>query len=200
MPARRSSHAQSTRLTRERILTAFSERAKQSGLRGVVMGELASELRMSATTLYAHFASKEALVEAMVDHWCAELASHEAIVDDPKLSIVERFMVWTDAWSERVVRYSPTFWSDLARDYPRQWEKLQRDLAKRRAKGEGLLRRHIRKGLVPEIAFALLDEIYAHAHDPRLADRLGIARRDAVRTQLEIWARGALSNESNKRH
>ena len=42
---------------RERILAAFSAKAKRSGIRAVVMGELASELRMSAMTLYKHFAS-----------------------------------------------------------------------------------------------------------------------------------------------
>jgi AcrR family transcriptional regulator len=47
---------------RERILQAFSEKAKRSGLRSVVMAELASELRMSAATLYKHFSSKEELV------------------------------------------------------------------------------------------------------------------------------------------
>ena len=46
---------------RERILVAFSSKAKRSGIRAVVMGELASDLRMSAMTLYKHFASKDEL-------------------------------------------------------------------------------------------------------------------------------------------
>lgn len=178
---------------RERILATFSELAKRSGLRAVVMGELATELRMSASTLYAEFANKEELVAAMVDHWCAELATHDAIIDDESMPIVERFLVWTDAWSERVVQYSPAFWSDLSRDYPRQWKSLQRDLEERRAKGAAILAPHLRNDVVPGVAFALLDLIYAHAHDPRLADRLGIARREAVRSQLRIWARGSLA-------
>src|SRR5262245_19749840 len=40
---------------RERILVAFSAKAKRAGIRAVVMGELASELRMSPMTLYKHF-------------------------------------------------------------------------------------------------------------------------------------------------
>lgn len=178
---------------RERILGAFSEHAKRSGLRAVVMGELATELRMSASTLYAEFENKEELVAAMVDRWCTDLATHDAIIDDERVPILERFLVWTDAWSERVVQYSPSFWSDLARDYPRQWALLQDHLGERKAKGAAILAPHLRSDVVPGVAFALLELVYAHAHDPRLADRLGIARRDAVRSQLQIWARGALN-------
>ena len=64
---------------RERILEAFSEKAKRSGLRSVVMAELVSELRMSATTLYKHFSSKEELVLALVERWVMEVAAAEAV-------------------------------------------------------------------------------------------------------------------------
>jgi AcrR family transcriptional regulator len=175
-----------------RILSVFSDRAKQGGLRAVVMGELATELGMSASTLYGHFPSKEHLVAAMVDRWCAELATHDALIEDPRVPVGERFRVWGDAWSERIIQYSPRFFADLARDYPEQSARLQRDLAKRREKGASLLRPHLKKGLVPGAAFALLDLIYDHAHEPRLGDEAGVARRDVVRTALAIWAEGAL--------
>src|SRR5262245_45227970 len=64
---------------RERILLAFSSKAKRSGIRAVVMGELVSDLRMSAMTLYKHFASKDELVSAMVDAWALELAAIDAL-------------------------------------------------------------------------------------------------------------------------
>ena len=176
----------------ERILVAFSERAKRGGIRAVVMGELASELGMSMSTLYGHFASKEHLVAAMVDRWCVELATHEALVEDETMPIGERFRIWGDAWSLRIIQYSPAFFADLARDYPAQSVKLQRDLARRKAKGESLLSPHLKPGLIPAAAFALLDLIYTHAHDPRLGDEVGVARRDVVRTALAIWGDGAL--------
>jgi AcrR family transcriptional regulator len=176
----------------ERILGAFSERAKRGGIRAVVMGELATELGMSISTLYGHFPSKEHLVAAMVDRWCVELATHDALVDDERVPIAERFKIWGDAWSLRIIQYSPAFFADLARDYPAQSVKLQRDLDRRKAKGEALLLPHLKTGLIPAAAFALLDLIYTHAHDPRLGDEVGVARRDVVRTALAIWGDGAL--------
>ena len=177
---------------RARILSVFSARAKEAGIRSVVMGELASELGMSMSTLYDHFASKEELVAAMVDGWCAELATHDALIDDKRVPIAERFMVWVDAWSVRIIQYSPAFFSDLARDYPKLSALLQTDLERRKAKGNALLRPHLKPGLIPNAAFALLDLIYTHAHDPRLSDQVGVARRDVIRTALAIWAEGAL--------
>lgn len=175
-----------------RILSAFSERAKRGGLRSVVMGELATELGMSISTLYGHFPSKEHLVAAMVDVWCAESATHDALVEDDRAPIAERFKVWGDAWSVRIIQYSPAFFADLQRDYPAQSARLQRDLEQRKAKGAALLRPHLKPGLIPGAAFALLDLIYTHAHDPRLGDEVGVARRDVVRTALAIWGDGAL--------
>lgn len=178
--------------TAARILSAFSDRAKRGGIRAVVMGELATALGMSISTLYGHFPSKEHLVAAMVDRWCAELATHDALIEDESVPAIERFKVWGDAWSVRIVEYSPAFFADLRRDYPEQHARLQRDLEQRKAKGAAILRPHLKPGLIPGGAFALLDLIYTHAHDPKLGDEVGVARRDLVRTALAIWSEGAL--------
>jgi AcrR family transcriptional regulator len=189
---RRTLHEPEMDPTAQRILSTFSERAKRAGIRSVVMGELATELGMSISTLYGHFPSKEHLVGAMVDRWCAELATHDALIEDEAIPIAARFRTWGDAWSDRIVQYSPAFFRDLGRDYPDQSARLKRDLEARKARGAGILRPHLRPELVPAAAFALLDLIYTHAHDSRLGEEVGVARRDVVRAALAIWARGAL--------
>src|SRR5574338_159636 len=99
---------------RERILMAFSSKAKRSGIRAVVMGELASDLRMSAMTLYRHFASKHELVSAMVDAWALELAAIDALdlghVDDRE-SALARLLAWADAWTACLANVSPAFFA-----------------------------------------------------------------------------------------
>ena len=108
-------------------------------------------------------------------------------------------MTWAEAWSARVIQYAPAFWTDLARDHPALWARLQRDLDERKAKGAALLLPYLRPGLVPAAAFGLLDLIYTHSHDPRRCDRQGVARRDAIRTALSIWAEGALVQPPRRR-
>ena len=51
--------------TRARILAAAREHFFAHGFRRVTMDDLAQELGMSKKTLYAHFPSKTALLEAM---------------------------------------------------------------------------------------------------------------------------------------
>jgi AcrR family transcriptional regulator len=83
---------------RERILQAFSEKAKRPGLRSVVMAELASELRMSATTLYKHLSSKEELVLVLVECWVMEVAAAEAVTSErPELlTPLDRVRHWAE--------------------------------------------------------------------------------------------------------
>ena len=100
----------------ERILAAFSARARRSGIRALLMGELASELRMSAMTLYKHFASKDELVTAMVDAWALELAAIDVLEWEKaksSRSALELLLGWADAWTAGLSQVSRAFFEDL---------------------------------------------------------------------------------------
>src|SRR5262245_47661748 len=131
---------------RDRILSAFSSKAKRAGIRAVVMGELASQLRMSAVTLYKHFASKDELVSAMVDAWALELAAIRALdlehADDPD-QLVERLLAWAEAWTANLAHVSPAFFKDLHRDHHECWTRFQRQIDARQWAAAPLLRRFL---------------------------------------------------------
>jgi AcrR family transcriptional regulator len=177
---------------RERILAAFSERAKRSGIRSVVMGKLATRLRMSASTVYFHFSSKEELVNAMVQRWSAELRAEEAVIRDMSKPPLERFLLWAEALSRMPIEYSPAFWRDLRNDYGAAWDRLQKDLRVRKEEGAARLLPSLSSDLNPRVALTVLDMIVTRISDPRFRTQLGVSRREAVRTALTIWARGAL--------
>ena len=187
--------AQDPARVRERILVAFSSRAKRAGIRAVVMGELASELRMSAMTLYKHFASKDELVSAMVDAWALELAAIEALdlgeIHDTE-SALERLLVWADAWTASLSNVSPAFFKDLSRDHPECWQRFQSQIEERKWAAAPLLRPFLRADLQPTVALIMLDHLVTWAADPRYAERLGVSRSEAVRTGVSIWGAGAL--------
>lgn len=187
---------------RERILVAFSTKAKRSGIRAVVMGELASDLRMSAMTLYKHFASKDELVSAMVDAWALELAAIDALdlvrVDDCDAAL-ERLLAWADAWTASLASVSPAFFQDLHRDHPACWRRFQGQIEARKAAAAPLLGPFLRADLNPNVALLMLDYLVTNAADPRSAERLGVSRREAVRTAVSIWGGGALQDSPKLR-
>jgi AcrR family transcriptional regulator len=182
---------------RERILQAFSDRATRSGIRSVVMSELAAELRMSPNTLYQHFRSKKDLVTALVERWALELGATDAALVEvaSSRSAVESMTRWAEAWADSVARYAPAFWEDLRRDHPEASAIFRAKLRERKELGAAELRPHLLPSVHPDVALALLDLIFTRASDPRFSEALGTTRRESIRTTIGIWARGALKNQ-----
>jgi AcrR family transcriptional regulator len=184
---------------RERILDTFSEKAKRSGLRSVTMGELASELRMSASTLYREFPSKEELTMACVERWARELGVAEATQPSKGRDGFERFLQWAEAWADINASLSPAFILDLRSDYPAAWRRFSEEIAVRRARGRDALRNLLKPGLDEQVAFAVLRAVMDHFLRPDSVDRLPIPRREAIRQAVAIWAGGALKRQAKLR-
>jgi AcrR family transcriptional regulator len=187
---------------RERILLAFSSKAKRSGIRAVVMGELASELRMSPMTLYKHFSGKHELVSAMVDAWALELAAIDALdlasAQDCDAAL-ERLLAWADAWTASLSHVSPAFFRDLNRDHPECWARFNQQIDSRKLAAAPILGPFLRDDVNPTAALLMLDYLVTHVADPRNAERLGVSRREAVRTAVSLWGRGALAQPGTLR-
>jgi AcrR family transcriptional regulator len=174
------------------ILDTFSARAKRLGLRALHMGELASELHMSATTLYKLYPSKEALAMACLQRWADELGAAEAARQNPKRSAFDQYMHWIDAWADANAAISPAFLRDLQSDYPAVWRRYRQVIAERKRQGMLLLRPLLRPDVNERVAFSLLNHIFGLVQDPDFADQLNVSRREALRGAVSIWAGGAL--------
>jgi len=187
---------------RQRVLDAFSAKAKKNGLRALLMTELATELRVSATTLYKLYPSKEALALACVERWADELGAAEAAKRSPakQKDGFEQYMHWIDAWVEANADLSPAFARDLQTDYPAVWLRYREIVETRKRLGATLLRPLLKPGLDERVAFAVLNTIFATVLEPEFADRLHISRRDALRSAVQIWAAGALARKAPVRN
>jgi AcrR family transcriptional regulator len=186
---------------REQILDAFSAKAKRFGLRALLMTELATELRMSANTLYRLYPSKEALALACVERWANELGAAEAAKHDPsgKRDGFEDYMHWVEAWADANAALSPAFARDLKSDYPAVWQRYRDVLQERKRRGAALLKPLLKPEVDPRVAFALLDRIFSLVLQPDFADRLKVSRREAIRGAVSIWASGALARRGQLR-
>lgn len=183
-----------TEQLKQQILEAFSADVKRHGIRSVMMAELASELRMSATTLYKLYPSKEALVLACVDRWVNELGAVEAAAPQPGSARngFEHFMRWVDAWADANARLSPAFRRDLQTDYPAAWARYREVVRERKRRGAELLRPVLKPDVDERVAFAVLNLILEEVLKPELADKLRMPRHDVIRTAVAIWAGGAV--------
>jgi AcrR family transcriptional regulator len=194
---RRSNPARS----REQVLEAFSEHAKRKGIRAVMMGELARELRMSATTLYKLFPSKEALALACVECWAHELGASEAagsassVRGDP----LERFTHWLDAWADVQAEISPAFIRDLRTDHPEAWTRFNEVIREQQQRGVAMLRPGLKSEIDERVAFAILKLLMDQVMRPEFANRLRISRHEAIRSAVSIWASGAIDRRGRVR-
>jgi AcrR family transcriptional regulator len=186
---------------KQQILEAFSAKAKREGIRNVMMAELASELRMSPSTLYKLYPSKEALTLACVDRWADELGAVEAAKPHPgaQRDGFEGFMHWVDAWAEINGHISPAFARDLRSDYPTAWKRFQSVIHERQERGAELLRPVLKPDIDERVAFAILKMLLDEVLRPEFADRLRISRHDAIRSAMTIWAAGAVDRRGKLR-
>lgn len=88
------------RTREERLLTIAARRFAEHGLDGVRLDEIADEADVARGTLYSHFPTKEALVEAIVRPALERVIAHVAPLAEspPEEAVVELLRVYVDLW------------------------------------------------------------------------------------------------------
>jgi len=111
---------------RERIVSEARRHFMAHGFRGVTMDDLASELGMSKKTLYAHFASKGALLAAVIED---KLRTAEADLDRIAAGYPGDFLKALHELLECLRQHSeelqPPFLRDMAREAPELFQLVQ---------------------------------------------------------------------------
>jgi AcrR family transcriptional regulator len=190
------------RTARQRILEAARAHFFAHGFHGVTMDDLAEGLGMSKKTIYAHFPSKTALLQAMLleKFRCVE-GDLEAITSECSADFptgLHRLLACVQ-WHTEEIR--PPFVRDIQRDAPdlfklvqaRRRELIQRYFSKLLGEGrrEGLIRKDIPVHLLIEI---LLGAVEAIVNPPRLAE-LGLSPKSGFTAIITVILEGALTLE-----
>ena len=190
------------RTARQRIIRAAREQFLAHGFHGVTMDDLAQGLGMSKKTIYAHFPSKTALLEAMLlDKFrCAE-EELEAITSECSADFptgLHRLLACVQRHTEEI---RPPFVRDIQREAPdlfklvqaRRRDVIQRSFSKLLGEGrrEGLIRSDTPVHLLIEI---LLGAVEAVVNPPRLAE-LGLSPKTAITAVISVILDGALTPE-----
>lgn len=104
---------------RSRLITAARAHFFGRGFRSVTMDDLAAELGVSKKTLYSHFDSKTALLEAVVLQKLGEVEqTFGAILTDPAAGFAAKLERLMDCQRKHFSELQPAFIHDMRRDAP----------------------------------------------------------------------------------
>jgi len=190
---------------RDRIVARARAYFFAHGFRAVTMDDLAGELGMSKRTLYAHFRSKVALLEAVIaDKFDGLNAALDRLDHRPEHFAAALRELLTCLYRE-TDEVQPPFVRDVRREAPelfkfiqaRRREVIQKHFGKMFAAGRraGIIRADIPAAMMTEVLLAATDGIM---NPPKMAE-LGLTPKAGFSAILSVVLEGVISEKGRKR-
>lgn len=187
---------------RQRIVAGARAHFFAHGFRHVTMDDLADELGMSKKTLYAHFSSKRALLEAVLLNKFQEV---NADLERAGASEAADFLVSLQGLlaclQKQMEEIQPPFVRDMRREEPqmfqliesRRKEAIERHFGRFLSAGRkaGLVRKDIPLSLIIEILLGAVQAIV----NPQKTAELGITPREAFIAVIKVVLEGSLTGK-----
>jgi len=169
------------------------------GFRGVTMDDLAEELGMSKKTLYAHFPSKTALLEAVINDKLQRVNTEmKRVMAGDTADFPARLHAMLACMREQADEIQPAFVRDVRREAPELFALVQdgrRKLIQRHfgkllndGRKAGSIRRDIPVELMIEMLIGAVDAII----NPARMDELGLTPRTGFAHITSVFLEGAL--------
>jgi AcrR family transcriptional regulator len=95
------------------------------GLDNFSMSKMAADLKMSKTTIYNHFATKEEIIEATVDYKLNVIKDYQSVLENITLPYVERYRKAMLFFCVQTFDISAKLLVQIERSYPRIWKKVE---------------------------------------------------------------------------
>jgi AcrR family transcriptional regulator len=177
-----------------------------NGYRSVTMDDLAAELGMSKKTLYAHFSSKAALLEAIFDDKFQQIETDlTRITEECASDFAAGLEQLLACFHRHTAEIQPAFVRDIQREAPDLFQKVaqrRRDLIQRHfgkvlseGRREGLVRKDIPVHLIVEILLAATQAIM---NPPRMAE-LGLSPASGFAAITSVILQGVITDEGRAR-
>ncbi|HWA28390.1 MAG TPA: TetR/AcrR family transcriptional regulator [Lacunisphaera sp.] len=190
-----------------RIVRQAREHFFTHGYSQCTMDDLAAELGMSKKTLYVHFASKEAIMRAVIEQLGGEVrADADSLFANRSLSFAEKLHGFAEGMVRRLAVLDPRTLRDLQRFAPGLYaltvEMRQKNIPYifGRFITEGQRAGKVRPDVDPIFAV----EFFLHAMQgmvsPGTLDRLQLAPRDLLPRAIGLFFGGLLTPAGRKEH
>jgi AcrR family transcriptional regulator len=202
---RAEKRAPAPRSPRRRVLEAARIHFFKHGFRNVTMDDLAAELAVSKKTLYAHFPSKDALLEAVLrDKYERVRATLEQVARGPANDFPHALPGLLRGLQHELDELQPPFLRDM-RKAPEAFKHLEQRRARLIRNHFGRLFRqgqrdgHVRSDLPTKLMIeTLLASVQAIMNPPKLAE-LGMAPRSAFTGLIDLLLHGAVIRKKSPR-
>ena len=189
----------------QRIVEAAREHFFSHGFRSVTMDDLAEELAISKKTLYAHFPSKIALLEAVL---ADKFASVEAKLEEITRAYPHDFSAVLHELLANTQReldeIKPPFVRDMRQKAPqvfkiverRRAELIQRFFGKLFVEGQrtGMVRKDLPAKLMIEILLAAVQAIV----NPAKVEELGLTPKTGFASVVKVVLEGVITRKGRK--
>lgn len=193
------------RSPRRRILEAARAHFFKHGFRNVTMDDLAAELAVSKKTLYAHFPSKDALLEAVLrDKYERIRATLEQIASGPANQFPQTLHALLRGVQHELDELQPAFLRDM-RKAPEAFKRLEQRRARLIRDHFGRLFRqgqrggHVRTDLPAKLMIETLLASVQAIMNPQKLEALGMAPRSAFTGLIDLLLHGAVIRKKGPR-
>lgn len=192
---------------RTRILRQARHDFFLAGYSNFTMAGLATELGMSKKTLYVHFAGKDEIIAAVIDHLAAEVrADADALLRNRELNLAEKLRGFVGGMIERLSAMTPHAVRDLQRFAPALYERLE--TVRRttipyvfgRFVEHGQLAGLVRGELASDFAIEYFLQAMQGLMQPATLERLHLAPREVIGRAVDLFFGGLLTNAGRKQY
>lgn len=188
--------------TCQRIVAAARRSFFANGFRSVTMDDLAMELGMSKKTLYAHFSSKTALLEAIFQEKFREIETELTRIGEESIAdFAAGLQQLLGCFHRHTAEIQPAFVRDIQREAPEFFQKIARrrhDLIQQHfgkllneGRRQGLIRKDVPVHLIVEILLAATQAIM---NPPRMAE-LGLTPASGFSAITSVILQGVITEE-----
>jgi len=192
--------------SRQRILQYAQEQFATVGYSKVSLAQFAADLKMSKSTFYKHFASKEELLFAVIDDFYDAFEREvRGIVQDERNDVVGKMRTFLLLVRKRFGRLHVSVVEDVRRAVPEAYARIE-ERRKRVITGTlvGLFEQGAEDGLfrsdIPPIVVAnVLLQAVQHVEHPDVADGMPYPFADLFHQVFSIVMEGSLSERGRAR-
>jgi AcrR family transcriptional regulator len=183
---------------KDKILSAVKEIYLKKGFYKTSMDEIAKELNISKKTIYKHFATKESLVEEVVNDNLLKIGNKLDEIFNSNSTAIEKIVEHINFVSNTIFKYSDDFAHDLRMHSPHLWnkidefrtQKIQNYLSKIIEQGK-------REGTFEDVPTELIIPILINSSraiiNPEFLSTIKFSFKDAIRATFRILFGGILT-------